>query len=406
MDKHYHHLHLARHLHFSPWLKDEYNDLVIADTLRHLALAMISLFIPIFLLKIGITVEAVVFLELAMCVASIVMHYFAIRYIPAWGVKRTLIISYILNIALYLLLYQAASVFLNMDRTAYLVVIAVFNVSATVIYWTAHHVYFFKTTTAANSGIRAGFINGVPVLAGIMSPFLGALLIDEYGFKAMFLTSAALLLAAAGALLFSRDIAVEKSNMRLGRILDFEHAGKNLIYFIEGIGFHAISFFWPILLFLSDIKLTSIGLLYLFSNLAFSIIGYYSGKFTDRAGNRKMIAIGSLGHGSSVIMRALAPTVMAMTLWQTMGGIFGSILHVPLEAGFYKFTSRDDYYNAIMNRELYMFAGRIFVVIFFLLVLSFTDTVPSAAMIITMVAAGVATFILSFSAKYDRSIVS
>lgn len=404
MDKHYHHLHIARHLHFRAWLKDEYNDLVIADTLRYLALAMISLFIPIFLFKLGFTVAAVVILELAMCAACIVMHYFAIRYIPAWGLKKTLVLSYLLNIILYLFLYQASALLFHIDRTAYLAVIAVFNVSATTIYWTGHHVYFFKTTTAADSGLKAGLITVIPTLAGIVSPFLGAVLISAYGFKTMFLVSALLLAAAAVSLLFSRNINVEKSDLWWGKIFDFGRPGKNLIYFIEGIGFHATSFFWPILLFLSAVKLTSIGLLYLFSNLAFSIIGYYSGKLTDRSGNRKMITIGSLGHGSSIILRALATTITSMTIWQTMGGTFGSILHIPLEAGFYKFTDRNDYYNAIMNRELYMFLGRIFIIVVFLLILTRANTMT--ALIITLVIAGFSSFGIGLIARYDRSIVS
>ena len=404
MDKHYHHFHAIRYAHLRGWLNDKYNDLILADTLRHLALAMISLFIPIFLFKLGFTVAAVVFLELAMCVGCIVAHYFAIKYIPAWGVKKTLVISYVLNIILYLLLYQASALLLRVDLNVYLAIIAFFNVLASAIYWTGHHVYFFKTTTAANSGLKAGLITIVPTLAGIVSPFLGGLLISVYGFKTMFLTSAILLAAAGGALLFSQDINVEKSNLQWKKIFDLRRFGKNLIYFLEGVGFHATSFFWPILLFLSAVKLASIGLLYLFSNLAFSVIGYYSGKFTDRGGNRRMITIGSLGHGSSIILRALATTVGAMTLWQTMGGTFGSILHIPLEAGFYKFSDRNDYYNAIMNRELYMFSGRIFIVIVFLLVLSRASVI--ATMIITLVVAGFSSFGIGLIARYDRSIVS
>ena len=404
MDKHYHHLHIARHTHFRQFLHDKYNDLVIADTLRHMALAMISLFIPIFLYKTGFTIIEIALLELARCFLSGGMHYFAVSHIPKWGVKKTLVISYVLNILLYLLLYQATFLLTKIDWFVYLGVIALFNVAATTIYWTGHHVYFFNISTAADSGKKVGLIFSIPTLAGIISPFLGGVLISQFGFKIMFLVSAALLAVAGGSLFFSKNIEVEKSNLNLKKILDTKEMGKNIIFFIQGAGFHATSFFWPLLLFLSSVKLTSIGLLYLFSNLAYSIIGYFSGKFTDRRGNRKIVTIGSLGYGCSIIFRALATTITTMTFWQTMGGTFGSLLHIPLEAGFYKFTSRHDYYNAIMNRELYMYLGRIFIVFVFFILLTQISVIK--AMIGTLIFSGLCTFLLSLMAKNNRSIIS
>jgi len=55
---------LAHHLHFRRFLHNRYNDLLIADSFRGIALSMTSLFVPLYLIQEGYSLPAVVIFRL------------------------------------------------------------------------------------------------------------------------------------------------------------------------------------------------------------------------------------------------------------------------------------------------------------------------------------------------------
>lgn len=398
MDK-YHHHHISRYVHLRHFLHDRYNDLLVSDTFRQFSLSMISLFVPIFLLKSGYSILEITLLEIAMFISIIFLHFFVLHAIARLGVKRTLIISYIFNIIFYLLLYNTDNFIGLSNKTLFLVIIGVFNILPTALYWSAHHVFFFKSTDSAHAGAKIGLLFCLPTLIGIISPYLGSVLITKYDFRFVFLLSAVLLVAASFSLLFSENIEVKTARLNLKKILDLKHIRKNIIFFIQGVSFAATSFIWPILLFLSSIKLTAIGGLYLISSFIYSIVGFLAGKRSDKKSSRNLVALSSIGHGISIIMRGLTTSLMSIVVWQSLGGLFGGVKEITLESKFYKYT-RDDIINSIMNRELFMYLGRIFILTVFLV--AFIILNDNRAFVFGLVIAGIITFFLSLVVKNDN----
>ena len=144
------------------------------------------------------------------------------------------------------------------------------------------------------------------------------------------------------------------------------------------------------------------GILYLFSNLAYASAGYFSGKRADKNGSQKLVKVGAAGHGLSMILRAFATTIISLTTFQTMGGIFGGLLLVSLNAGFFRW-SQEDMANRIMNREVYMHIGRFFsIATLTILLLNFTVI---QSLISVLVISGVITFLLSLFVSKDALIV-
>src|SRR3989339_674024 len=326
MDKYHNHFHITKHLHLRNFLHNEYNDLVIADTFRLLAISMVSLFIPIFLLNSSFSILEVAFMELGVFVGAILFHFLMAGF----------------------------------GKVIFLIIIAVLVVSASCFYWTTHHVYFFKSTKSRNAGKKLGILLSVPTIAGISSPFLGSILIDNFSFHTTFLVSAILMIIASSALFFSRDIKTE-IDMSLKKSFNLHNPSTNIIFFIQGLGYAAVGFIWPILLFLFSIELISMGFLYLFSNIVYAAISYFGGKKTDNDHSNLIGRVGAVGHGFSMIFRALSTTILAMTAFQTMGGFFGGLVHIAIDADFFR-NSHKDMANAIMCREIYMNLGRAFLV--------------------------------------------
>ncbi|MCK5357706.1 MAG: hypothetical protein KAJ48_04860, partial [Elusimicrobiales bacterium] len=90
------------------------------------------------------------------------------------------------------------------------------------------------------------------------------------------------------------------------------------------------------------------------------------------------------------------------SIWQTLGGIFAGLYFVPLEAAFYK-HSHHNIVNKMLNRELYLNLGRISLFIFFFSLLPFFNLI--SALMITLIAAGISTVLLSLIIKQDKTII-
>lgn len=388
--------------HLSKFIHNKYNDLVIADTFRVVALSLAALFIPIFLLGIGYSVLEICYYELALFITSIFTHYVVLKHLPNWGVKRSLIVSYLLTMVFYITLYFSDVLISDFGKLIFLLFVAIFNVIPTTLYWSAHHVFFLNSTDGKNDGKKLGIIMGVPTILCIASPFIGSILITKFNFYGVFIVSIVLMIFASWILTFSRDIKTE-SHLEIEKIIDKKFMRKNLIFALQGIGYSATSFIWPVFLFLMSIKLISLGFLYLFSNIVAAATTYLGGKKADSKGSRHIGRVGATGHGLSLIFRALSTTLFTMTAFQTMGGFFGGLLQVALDSSFFK-RSHKDVANSIMNREFYMYLGRIVLVLILIINLLIFSQIN--AFVITLVIAGLTTFTLNIIIKSDKSMIN
>ena len=382
-------------------IHSRYYDLIIADTLRYIALALISLFVPIYLLKIAYSIPEIAIFEISLFASAIFFHFIILKNINKIRVKRALVFSYLAEILFYILLYNSLALIQSCGKYGFLVMLGSINVLASALYWTAHHIYFFNSSDSKNSGRKLGLLNSIPVALGVVSPFLGGILITKFGFHIAFFASVLLLILASLALFFSKGIDTHLQ-LNIEKVFDFDYDIKNWIYFIEGLNYVAVAFMWPVFMFVMAVKILSMGLIYLFANTAYSIITFIGGKISDRHGSRLIGRIGAIGHSFSLVARALSTSVLGMTLSVTMGGAFGSLMHIALDSGFYK-HSHEKQGSAIMNRELYMHLGRITLVLIFLFVLMFWDA--RVALIFSMFLAAFLTFILNFIIKKDRNII-
>ncbi len=391
MDRYNANLHILKHLHFRKALHNNFNDLIISDTFRLLALSMISIFIPIFLYsKMNVGAWGIGLFELLSFVLSIIFHYTFVPLTGHFGVKKIMTLSYLLNSVACLLLYFGAQLNFALGAFGFILLIALFDSLPTALYWSAHHIYFLQSTKSENEGEKLGLLQSIPLIISIAGPFIGGILITNYSFREVFLFSTLLLIVASFSLFFTDDIKAEiKVSWR--KTIDTNNFKKNTVFFLHGLGYCATSYIWPLLLFVSSISLIGMGFFYFISNIINATIGYFGGKSADKNGSEKILKIGAIGHSFSIIFRALSSTAIFMATFQSMGGFFGGLMHIAIDASFYK-NAHDDIGNAIMNREFYMHLGRIFTIMIFLMALVLFDF--KIALIFTLIMAGLGTFLL------------
>ena len=329
-------------------------------------------------------------------------HYYVTSRISVWGVKRTMTVSYFFNIILYLFLYYAKNLIPDFGANFFLFIVAILDMIGMSFYWTAHNVYFLGVTEGKHDGKKLGILLAIPSLVGIAGPFLGSILIDSFGFRGAFLVSTLFLIFAAYILSYTNDVKVDVK-LDLKSVLDFKGFRKNVIFMIQGVSYLATGLIWPLLLFSLSVQLLSVGFLYLISGSGFAVVNYLGGKSSDGVGARKNSRIGALGHAFFLTLRALSTTILAMTTFQTLDSFFHGLLQICLTAGFFK-RSHQNVGNAIMNRELYMYLGRILIIIVFLIALLFFAV--TEALIFTLIVSAMLILGLNLIIKNDFSLVS
>jgi MFS family permease len=402
MGKYHAHIYIQNHFQFRKFFSNAFNELLIADTFRLLAISMVSIFIPIFLLdQLKIGIWQVVLVELFVFVLSIFLHFFLIPLSGSIGAKKIMIVSYTMNIILFIVLYFSHDIISSLGTFLFLFLIIILNASSVSSFWSAHHLYFLLCTRNENKGQKLGIIQSIPLVVSIAGPFIGSVLIVAYSFKAVFLFSIFLFVLASINLLFSKDIKI-KISIDFKKVIDAKNFKKNSVLFIQGLSYTSTGFIWPILLFVSSINLVSMGIFFLFSNISNAVIVYIAGKNSDIKDQNINIKIGAIGHGFSIIFRALSASPVLMGLFQSMGGLFGGLWHVLVDSDFYK-QSYSEPGNKIMNRELYMHLGRICTVLIF--ACSYFVFNLYLALIITMIITGFITTLLSLLPKKNTSLM-
>ena len=382
-------------------IHNRYYDLVIADTLRSAALSMVTLFVPLFLLEKGYVIAIIAIYYLCFYILSIIAHYVLLKVINRIGIKKSLVISYTAKIIFCVVLYNYEKLTGVFGDNFYFLFLLISSVVAVVFYWTAHHIYFFSSSHAKNEGAKLGLLYAIPSILAIFTPFLGGFLITVFGFKLTFIISIILLILASFVLFLSKSIKAQV-NIQTDKIFDFSCDNKNWIYFVEGIDFFVAGIIWPVYMFFMSISFLSIGFIYIFANAANAASCYISGKISDKIGTRTLGRAGVITHAISLVLRAFSEKVFSMSIILTLGGLSSAAMQVSLESAFYK-HSHKNIGSAIMNRELYMHLGRIFMVLFFLFCLLVWSIYVS--LVITMLLAAFIVFMSNFIIKRDKVII-
>lgn len=320
---------------------------------------------------------------------SFLLHVPSILFIKKVGIKTTLIISYFVSIGFYFYLHQMNIIANTIGIMWYLVILGLLSSLLGSLFWMSFHLLFVKSTEKSHhQGKKIGLLQAIPTIISIASPLVGGFLITYAGFNTTFLVSAGLFVVAIVPLFFSPDTRItEKISLR-----NVFKGTKymNAVFFLEGSTFVGTAFLWPILLFLFNIAISTMGLLYFVSKIFYALLSYISGKKADIGSTEKLLVAGSTTLGFSLILRSFSK-VFAFILsssplpfiafFQSLGGLSGPLSSIPVQSKFYKLSKENNPLEVILSRELYMTYGRILMLTILLLLLT---TMPVEYAFITM----------------------
>lgn len=333
-------------------------------------MGFIGIFVPIYLLTLGYSFTFVILFlsvhHVTLLGASFVAAFISNRI----GLVRVLQIRFIfLFVYLYLLslLPEFPTLFFG---------IAILSGIESAFYWEPLNVFFVRNTEDKNTGTALGKLTAVSKIFGVITPVLSALIVVTYGFPALFLVGAFLMMLMMIPIL---PLSSEKTDFKFSWERTKEIYAKNKKYLvpelIDNLAEDA-GVIWTIFIYLNLLSVLDIGLLGTAISLTGVLFVLTLGKINDTWDRKKLLRIGALlvtltwvfnfivgAYFPNALMFYIATVLMSFTL---------KIFLYPYGSFLYARARKDDV-QFIVLREIPTVFGRL---ILFALAILFSENIP------------------------------
>jgi MFS family permease len=316
---------------------DELSEIYVSMLFRSLALSMMGIFVPVFLIKIGYSLSGV---------ASFYAMYFACRtvwdiaagYIVARiGPKHTILYSYLLQIA-------AAAVFMTLPDVHWpLLLPAILWAASFSFFHISFHVDFSKIKHPDHGGKELGHVHIMERIGGAIGPLAGGLLATVIGAQAIFLVAIVVLLT--GVIPLFQTTEPVKIHQQLNfKTLPLARLKRDLFsYTALIVETNLLIVMWPLFLTLfvfMDNTYAFIGVLSSIGILT-SIAGtYYIGRAVDNKGGGKMLRMAAIGNSLLYCLRPFATSAPLVLGANITGEIMSIAQRLPFMKGVYDAADR------------------------------------------------------------------
>lgn len=336
----------------------ELNELYLSYTIFNFASALITVFVPIYLYKIGYSIASILIFFLVMSTSFVIFSWLGARITAGIGIKKSMLLSIPLTIVYFLgfryiiaapILFYLLPILCGFKGTFY-------NYSI--------HLDFFANSKQENRGRQVSLLQSVALVGACLAPLVGGLIAQFFGFKNLFLAGAVFLFISMIPLFFSPEIKIPL-NFKFRDLLKELKPNRDWPQKLSFTGYAIESsvggIVWPVFLFLIFSKIELVGYLNAFTAFLTLVVLYFIGRRTDRGDKKKIIRLGTGFYSLSLLSRLFIDNFFSATLADLYRNVAGHIIHVPWDAYSYQLASAKNPFLFIVSREIiYNLARMIF----------------------------------------------
>ncbi len=292
-------------------------------TLHQFGQGISYIFSGIFLYQIGVQLWQIYLIWAATFMTRFILRPFAAKFAMEVGLKKTVMFGSAFYSTMYLALGQVQGI----DKWLALFVLLVGVTD--VLYWLPYHAYFSMVGHIKSRGKETSIRDALRNIAGFLSPLVGGIFINTYGYGPAFVATAAIMIMATIPLYYAPEVEIRKMGFKEA----LQKIDKKGFWIYAGDGFFThSSFVWKFVLFLLVLDLTTFGGL-LGLAVFLQALGIFAiGKLFDKNKTSRLYKYGLLFAAGAVIGRALFAfsivEVIALDILFMLGyGIYGPILN-------------------------------------------------------------------------------
>lgn len=356
------HIDHSADFHLFPLRKEGVAPVIAVVTLRRIAVELLWLFSPLYVLGIGRSLG----FSIQNSILAVISYFFLIFFTKLLamplaenasfrlGYRRTLILSVIPYFV-----FIGCLVF-SQNQPIFLVPVAIFWGIHAALFWFSYHGLFVKRADVEHLGKQTGISQALYILVGVVTPVLGGLIILRFGYQVLFLIAGAIFTLGVMIALLSGEIKPHH-DARISDVIQLFKTHKKVMmaYFGWGLESSIYGAIWPVFLFLLVGKILFFGEIISAAVLLAAMITYLVGLIVDRMGERNVITLGSIISFLTWILRAVARLPLAIIGVDGLYRVTEQMLTVPLNVLSYKKAIDSGTGQALYFREISISIGAI-----------------------------------------------
>jgi len=375
------------HLHREKIVFSESAALYLTNTIRVLAVSLVGIFLPIYIYNIS---KSYLFFNQDIVINGIswVIAYFLLRSIftlvsllflgnlifSKIHFQLSMIISFVFLVTEILLWYLSAG---NLFLILIAGVLAGFKVT---LYWVPYHIFFLRKSgrKIKSFGKNTSTRFFLTRIISSIGPAIGGLIIINFGFNVLFMTSILLLVVSALPIaLVIHDWKHREHNMvKVIRkyVLNSKYKRIAISYIGEGVDSLIYVIFWPILLYLVINNFAKIGFINSLSFLLSSIAILQIGRLIDKHGAYKIHGIGVIINSLLYIPRMFFRVPALFYSLDVADKFVTGMYSLPIMSTTYEKARKLGGSDYILFREVCIHVGAIAALALILVVIQLTST--------------------------------
>ena len=337
--------------------------LYVAYIIRTTLFAFLSLFIPIYyyqaVTQLGFTSSQgwalVICIMMIVYAVEIVGSYLAAKAMHKLGLHHNYLIS-----IMFLSLFIGGIIVTH--SLIGLCITAVFLGIHFGFWWTTYHIDFIYNGKPQEFGKEVGMVQGLGILAGVISPLIAGYITQSYGFMALFSASSLLVLVLALTLMAIREKRTTQPISLKIMYQEFSSYKKDVLSYLALGGENTIAQdLWPLFLFLLLKEPLFVGVLATIVTLVRFASRIYGGLISDSFNKKHLELFGAVSVSASWTGKFLLPTPVGLVFFEFLHKATNSFFYVPNQALAYIRTIRENKTAYITGREITIMSGKLVV---------------------------------------------
>jgi MFS family permease len=270
-------------------IKSELGEVYLNRLIQSLALSMVGVFVPVYLINLGYSLNQVILFLIAMYSSLMILSPISAIINSRIGIKHTIGLSFPFLITYLLLLFSIKTFNLPI-----ILIAGVYGIYLA-LYWIPLNSDFAKNSDKLHRGTEISYLLALPNFVGIIAPLVGGWVINNYGFNELIIIVFGLLFLSMVPLFMTSDYK-SKLGYEWKRMVNRE----NLVFLKEFVAkgmLFASSLIWPIFVYYMVKDYLLIGFAVTLTALSATIFIMVTGKLSDRVSKLSLLKIGGITNG-------------------------------------------------------------------------------------------------------------
>ena len=315
--------HFAFHVNAFTRIKKELKEIYATTVLRAFSLSLISVFIPIYLLEIGYSLNQAL---LYLAVFYIVITLFgpiSVMISSKFGMKHTMAVGPVMTVA-YLLLLRGVG-----DFNLSIYPIAIVGAIGSLLIWVPMNSHFAKATHKRRRGTELGVFKILQKSAAVAAPAVGGVMIAKLGFSPLFVLASVLLLISVAPLFLSYEY---KNHMKYKWSQVFSKKNLHWIndFFVQGFILVPVAIMFPIYVYKISQQFSITGIAVSIMSLGIAVAAILIGRITDKFEKKAIMRVGGIMLAAVMLTLIFVTQPLIVYALSFFSGIGWAVITIPL----------------------------------------------------------------------------